>query len=170
MPIDGEIWKDVVAPFGTTHEYQISNKGRVVSLPRMRESRHTGHYNVWKGKLLKPSPQKSGHERISIRYHNRSHSLHIHNLVMWAFIGPQRLGTHIVHADCDLGNNRLENLSYGTHYYDSKAGIQSATPHSGIVIEERLQKRIEGAIDGTEDPIAVLNEIRHLIADPVATK
>ena len=164
-PIQGEIWKDIVAPFGTTSDYQVSNMGRVVSLPRMRESRQKGHFNFWKGKLLKASPQASGTARVSIRYGNRSQSVHIHNLVLWAFIGPQKKGTHVRHNDGDPGNNRLDNLSYSTHYYDSSENARDSTQMNGIVVDARLQRRIEGAINGTEDPIAVLNEIRHLVID-----
>ncbi len=160
-PHAGEIWKDVITPSGTVSDYQVSNRGRVVSLPRMRESRHEGHYNFWKGKLLKPSPQRSGHMRVSIRQDKSSYSVHVHRLVMWAFVGPQARGMHIVHKDGDLSNNALDNLAYETHWdNESRSG---AAGGATVFIGKRLIHRLESALDGDRNPVDVLSEIHRLI-------
>ncbi len=160
-PKPGEIWKDVVTPSGVVRDYRVSNMGRVVSLPRMRESRHDGHYNFWNGKLLKPSPQRSGHMRVSIRQDKSSYSVHVHRLVIWAFVGPQGRGVHIVHKDGDLSNNRLDNLMYAVHWGNgASAGSEAGT---AVFISRRLFHRLESALDNDRDPADVLAEIKDLV-------
>jgi hypothetical protein len=95
--------------------------------------------------------------------------VHIHRLVMWAFVGPQEKGVHVRHLDGDPQNNRLENLAYGSPWDDitdtfRPAGITgSGITETGVVIGRALEKRIRAALDGNANPHQVLTDILELL-------
>ena len=109
-----EIWKDIPGYEGL---YQVSNLGRVKSLPHWIQRRNVLTGGVSKvltpEKILKPQPQKSGHLDVKLGTHPAKHH-RIHRLVMLAFCGPCPPGMEVCHNDSDPTNNRLDNLRYDT--------------------------------------------------------
>ncbi len=110
-----EIWKDVV---GYENKYQVSNLGRVRSLDRF--IKNTGSFGDAKfvrikGKLLKPRTSKSkglktGYYRVLLSGKNYC----IHKLVANAFIPNPLKKPQVDHIDCDISNNKVENLKWVT--------------------------------------------------------
>lgn len=107
-----EIWKDIP---GYEGEYQVSNAGRVRSLPRLRRQKSKAgnmHDHMCPGKILKPRAKESGHLQVQLRSRNRM----VHQLVLLAFVGSCPDGMEVCHNDSDPSNNRLSNLRYDTRH------------------------------------------------------
>lgn len=97
--LEGEIWKDVVGYEGL---YQVSNLGRVKSLPK---------YNALSDRILKQN--KSGLYYAVALYKNKiSKTVVVHRLVASAFLGKSNF--HVDHIDGNRFNNRIENIRYCT--------------------------------------------------------
>jgi len=107
-----EVWRSIPKHEG----YEVSNFGRVRSLDRWIVDRR-GASRFKKGQILKVRMVESA-ERDCDRYAHvmlgRGKSRRVHQLVAWAFIGPQPAGLYVCHNDGDRRNNRDTNLYYGT--------------------------------------------------------
>lgn len=86
-----EIWR--VIP--SYPQYEVSNFGRVRELT---------------GRLLKPVPNKKGYIRACMN----GVAPQVHWLVLEAFVGPRPAGAMGRHLNDIPGDNRLENLAWGT--------------------------------------------------------
>lgn len=114
----GENWKEVV---GYESLYQVSDMGRVRSLPR-RNSRG----NILRGRILREVPTHYGY-LIVMLCHNGVIKRHtVHGLVARAFHGEPPIGSEINHIDFTPTNNRPENLEYCTHAENMKHYHQSS--------------------------------------------
>lgn len=91
-----EIWRDIPGYEGF---YQVSDLGRVKSFVRGARILKAGRNT------------KQGHVTVSLR---RNNSINVHRLVMLAFVGPCPEGFEVLHKNGVAGDNRLENLRYGT--------------------------------------------------------
>ena len=96
-----EIWKDVVGYEGL---YQVSNFGRVKSLPKKKKTPTT--IFMTKEMIKKPYLCK-GYLRVNLM--GKSHFVHV--LVAEAFIGERR-GLTVNHIDECKTNNNVDNLEY----------------------------------------------------------
>ncbi len=90
----GEIWKDIR---GYESLYQVSNLGRVKSIPR----------EGTKGGFLKPSISKSGYLCVTLSKNNKTKRFPIHRLVANNFL-------EVNHKDGNKLNNKLNNLEFVT--------------------------------------------------------
>lgn len=101
---------------GYVGEYEVSDRGRVRSLPRTITyvsprsgnpvSRPAG------GVVLKASSHcKSGHQMVALRSQKL---FYVHHLVLAAFVGPKPEGMEALHRDGNPANNDLSNLRWGT--------------------------------------------------------
>lgn len=105
MNIMQEIWKDIK---GYEELYQVSNLGRVKSLPK------SGKNNaILKERILKLRINDNGYCIVDL-YKNKSRKVKkVHRLVMESFIGENKY-LDIKHKDGNKQNNKLENLEYCT--------------------------------------------------------
>lgn len=131
-----ERWRWVVGHEG---QYQVSNLGRVRSVDRevWVESYRTtsglvreGSLRKFKGQLLRPGPQQSGHVSVAI---GKGNSRQVHQLVLEAFRGPCPEGHEGLHKNHNPGDNRLSNLKWGTRseniLMDYAAGVRKVHPN-----------------------------------------
>ena len=123
-----ELWKPVVGYEGL---YEVSNKGRVRSLPR--SSRNNQGLFIRKGKILKPSLNSTGYERVPLtdQYANKRLRF-VHRLVAEAFV-PHATDEDVVnHKDFNPLNNCVDNLEwttrYGNYLYSLERGRFNRTP------------------------------------------
>lgn len=103
-----EEWKDIKDYEGL---YQVSNFGRVRSLPK---EWITGWNNVKRkhsGFILKPS-NHGGYLAVTLSKNKINKYKSVHRLVLQAFIGESNLDCN--HKDGDKSNNYLNNLEYCT--------------------------------------------------------
>lgn len=108
-----EVWKDIK---GYEGEYQISNRGRIKSLPK--EKLHdsiSGTKYTTKEKIMKPADNCRGYMCTMIGRNEKSRTVSIHRLVAEAFIpNPDNL-PEVNHIDGDKKNNNVENLEWVSH-------------------------------------------------------
>ena len=94
--------------------YEASSMGRVRSLDKVVPHLRYGAYTI-RGKTLKLSTlNKYGHLRVGIYSEGRQRVRLVHHLVLETFVGPRPEGACCRHLDGDPGNNRPENLKWGT--------------------------------------------------------
>lgn len=134
-----EIWKDI-----PNHEgrYQVSNIGRVRSLPRY-VSNHTGNVLI-KGKVLKQRPDKKGYMRIDFNDSNGiAHYYGVHRLVASAFIPNPENKPQVNHIDGNKANNIVTNLEWCTNSENQKhaykTGLNYVTGRAGKPKKEVCQ-------------------------------
>jgi hypothetical protein len=104
------VWKDVPdVPW-----YQVSNDGRVKSLPRTvvkpRPNRQPFVMHVKGGELV--TPINKGYKVVKLGTYTKS--VGVHQLMMRAFVGHPN-GLVVNHKDGNKLNNTLENLEYVTN-------------------------------------------------------
>lgn len=101
-------WRD--AP-GYEGLYRVSDSGDIWSCRRRR--------------IMKPEVLEAGHLRVDLaRGDGTRQREFLHRIILRAFVGPRPDGMVVRHLDGDPGNNRVENLKYGTH---SENALDSVT-------------------------------------------
>ena len=101
-----EIWKDVVGYEGL---YQVSNLGRVKSLPRYDT---VGRYHS--GTILSDCDNGNGYRVVGFNVNGKQKMFTIHRLVATTFIPNLNNYGYVNHIDGDKSNNRVDNLEWCT--------------------------------------------------------
>lgn len=106
---------------------------------------------------MRPSVQTGGYLIVTLSHPSRRRKSHlVHKLILLAFVGPPRPGQQCRHDNRVRGDNRLENLSWGTPQENSADRIRHGTTAKGAknggaklteeqVHEMRRLRRDEGA-------------------------
>jgi hypothetical protein len=107
-----ERWLPVIGYEGL---YEVSDHGRVRSLPRIVLARRNGGVfpRKVKGFLLAHSKNSYGYPMVMLCINGAKKWKPVHTLVMRAFVGPSN-GLDVRHLDGSRENNVLTNLCYGT--------------------------------------------------------
>lgn len=104
------MWKTVVGYPG----YEVSDAGDVLSLLR-RVPCACGSTRTQYGRLLKAAIAKNGYRVVTLRRHNRSHTVYVQRLVAAAFVPrSEPEATVVMHLGDDKTDNRAVNLAWGT--------------------------------------------------------
>ena len=115
-----EIWKDIK---GYEGYYQVSNLGNVRSVERIVDY-SDGIKRLRKGSILKAEKNRNGYLRITLSKSSKVKKMMIHRLVAQAFIpNPSNL-PEINHKDEVKTNNRVGNLEWCSHLYNSRYGTR----------------------------------------------
>lgn len=108
-----EIWKDIEGYEGL---YQVSNLGRVKSLPRFRNNQFNGSEIIMKPHFI------NGYLNIMLVKDGIKKRFFVHRLVACAFIpNPYNL-PFVNHKDENKENNCVDNLEWCTAKYNSNYG------------------------------------------------
>lgn len=103
-----EMWKDIPEYEGF---YQVSNLGRVRSLPRSVPHKRFGSINR-RGQVLSERTDKRGYHQARLQRDGRSTYPKVHRLVATLFLeNPENL-PQVNHKDLDKSNNTIENLEW----------------------------------------------------------
>ena len=119
-----ERWKPVV---GWESHYEVSDRGRVRSLPRRGRKRN----RMYGGMVLKSYPCDGGHRHISLSRDCKSKFYKVHRLVLLAFVGPCPDGHECCHNNGIAWDNRLENLRWGTRKENAADSVAHGTYYHG---------------------------------------
>jgi hypothetical protein len=111
---NNEIWKDIA---GYEKMYQVSNLGRIRSLPR-RDKRN----RFWNGNILKSQVNKYGYLSVKLTKDGKSKRYMVHRLVATAFLPNQNHCKEINHKDENKQNNSVDNLEWCTRSYNVTYG------------------------------------------------
>lgn len=115
-----EIWKDVVGYEGL---YQVSNLGRIKSLPRHRVVGWANY--ISKEKIIKQSNHRQGYKIVLLHKDGECKTYKVHRLVAIAFI-PNKKGYRCVnHKDENKSNNIVDNLEWCNHSYNNNYGTRN---------------------------------------------
>lgn len=103
---------------------------RATEVPRFPGYSVTTDGRVWSskkgGRWMRLKLDKDGYVCVCL-YHERKHYVHVHTLVLEAFVGPKPSGMECCHGDGDRTNNRLENLRWGTSGENYKDCVKHGT-------------------------------------------
>lgn len=124
---EDEIWKDIKY---YEHIYQVSNKGRVKSLKRMKKIKNNRLQPVPE-RIRSPSINKGGYSIIQLWKDNLVVYCLVSRLVLETFIGPCPNDMECCHNDGDPSNNRLENLRWDTRSGNMSDRITHGTHNRG---------------------------------------
>jgi hypothetical protein len=128
--------------------YEVSDRGRVRSLSRYIRNPP----QLCGGRVLKPTPNKTGHLQIALSGPGGGRRTHrVHRLVLEAFVGPCPPGLMGCHGNGNPADNRLENLRWdtakgnaadsirhGTCYFINTKGRRTACPLGHKLVEYNL--------------------------------
>lgn len=112
-----ENWRDVVGYEGI---YQVSNLGRVKSLPRAvfvkKSNNHTygsriNHTRVVDEIIMKQQNVR-GYKKVCLSKNGFQKPLYVHRIVMSSFVENPRGLPYVNHKDGDKHNNNLNNLEW----------------------------------------------------------
>lgn len=104
--------------------YMVSNKGRVMSVPK-RAARSNGYVVSYEGQVLSPSKNKKGYPSVNLHRDGKGWMRTVHRLVAETFIpNPENLPS-VNHIDEDKTNNNVENLEWCTVEYNNNYGTRN---------------------------------------------
>lgn len=115
MTIEEE-WRPVV---GYEQVYSVSSFGRI-----RRDKQSPG---AVKGRILKTSKGHRGHLAVDLSNGPHARSYSVHRLVLEAFVGPCPEGMEALHGDGIPGNNRVDNLRWGTKHENRMDSVKHGT-------------------------------------------
>lgn len=116
--IQEEIWKDII---GFEGYYQVSNFGRVKSLPRKVNSPIRNNKTIIrKERILKLGTLPLGYKQIRLQVGNLDETIRVHRLVAKHFIDNPKLFPIINHIDANPSNNHFKNLEWCTQSHNIK--------------------------------------------------
>lgn len=158
-----ERWLPVV---GFEGFYEVSDQGRVRSLdrtvPQGGRSVGLGRTRVVPGRVLRAAVnrQRGGYRQVNLIAHGKQHQRRVGRLVAAAFLGPCPLDQEVRHGFGGSADDRLENLSYGTHVQNCADRITHGTHLQGekcpqARLSEADVRRIKSGIEPAEMLAAV---------------
>lgn len=154
-----EVWKDIPGYEGA---YQVSNMGRVKSLPRTSPITYPDGrtvLRVLKCRILTPCINKHGYESLVLRKDGQDRTHEIQRLVAEAFIGPRPPGQETRHLDGNRLNNRADNLAYGTRSQNQLDLYDYRGYHHRLRVEDVLDIRARIAAGETGRSIAKIYSV-----------
>lgn len=119
LPIE-EQWRPVPGYEGL---YEVSDQGRVRSLPRNFVRKDGRRYNR-EGRIRKVSWDSSGHAQVQLYRDDKADMQLVHRLVLRAFVGEPPTGLIGCHNDGDPSNNSVGNLRWDTHLSNNLDTVQ----------------------------------------------
>lgn len=112
--------------------YEVSNGGRVRSLPRII-TLSNGVNQPLKGKILSPANDgRTSHLRVNLFRGGKGTSTHVHRAVLEAFVGPCPDGMEACHWNDDPKDNRLENLRWGSRKENTLDKVRNGRHHNAV--------------------------------------
>lgn len=121
-----EIWKDIKGYEGL---YQISNLGRIKSLPRKYKNRA-----IKKEFIKSMSITPKGYLRVGLSKNNIIAYYSPHRLVAEAFIPNYNNKPCVNHKDCNPSNNVVENLEWCTYKENNSYKLHNAKKYITLLI------------------------------------
>lgn len=107
-----EEWKDIK---GYEGYYQVSNLGRVASIPRTITGKNGATYFV-DGKILSATDNGHGYKTVMLNKDSKRKRLYVHRLVAESFLPNPNHLKEVNHINEIRDDNRLENLEWISTY------------------------------------------------------
>ena len=138
-----EIWKDVP---GYEKLYQISNLGRVKSIPKISGS---GLGFMTKEKILKQQNNGNGYKVVHLSKNSKIKKNYVHQLVAITFISKDYLFHKKVvdHIDNNRKNNKLENIQIVSQRFNCSKDKKIGTSKYTGVSRQKTRKKWKAQIN-----------------------
>lgn len=137
-----EKWKPVKDFEGL---YEVSDKGRVRSVPRTIQ-RKGGGTMTYKGKVLKPDVTKQGYLKVYLSKNSKKKNCLVHRLVAEAFIPNPKGYEQVNHKNTDKADNAVSNLEWTTnlqnYVHAEKNGLRPANLRAKRVAQYTLDGKL----------------------------
>lgn len=135
-----EIWKDIK---GYENLYQVSNLGRIKSLPRfIKNGEHSSIGYITKEKILKLGISKTGYYVCSLFKNGKGKTHKVHRLVAECFLKKKKKDYNIVnHIDCNKLNNKTGNLEWCDYSHNNKEAYKNGLKEKNRVWIKECNKR-----------------------------
>lgn len=128
-----EVWKDIAGYEGL---YQVSNLGRIQSLPRINICVNRKY--IRKGKVLKGSFDKDGYLCVHLSKNAIQRKFLVHRIVAKHFVQNPNNYQQVNHKNEIVNDNRALNLEWCNCLYNIRYG-------TGIIRRAKLQTNRHGA-------------------------
>lgn len=128
--MENEIWRDIPEYEGL---YQVSNLGRVKSLPRQAKAK-SDSFRIVKEKILTPIKSSNNYLFVNLYKNDSVKNWMVHTLVAISFLNhvPDGYNTVIDHINNNKEDNRLENLQLTNAIYNSSKNRTGSSKHTGV--------------------------------------
>ena len=133
-----EVWKPVVGYEGL---YEVSNLGRVYSLPK-KWIRNKGANRSHNGKFLSVGLSSKGYPRVLLSRDGKCKIREIHQLVAEAFLDHRPCGYKIVvdHIDNNKLNNAVTNLQLISQRQNASKEVRGTSKYVGVSYDKARSK------------------------------
>ncbi len=122
-----EIWKDIKGYKGS---YQISNLGRVKSLPRTILHKN-GHKVPYCGTILTPA-KSAGYWAVALTLHNKKKTHKVHRLLAEAFIPNPENKPTVNHKNGIKTDNNILNIEWATYSENNHHAYDNGLKHGAF--------------------------------------
>ena len=114
-----EIWKDIP---GYEGYYQASNLGNIKSLPKFKKIFENKKYKT-KTKILCVEKNSRGYNRVWLIKNGERKRFFVHRLIAETFIPNPENKPCVNHIDCNIENNKADNLEWCTQKENSEYAV-----------------------------------------------
>jgi len=130
-----EIWKPVK---GYENLYEVSNLGRVKSLPKIRGGKKSVY--VKEEMFLKPILTDCGYLRVNLFKNPKQHVTFLHRIIATAFVENPNNKPFVNHLNGIKNDNRVENLEWVTSKENAKHAYETKLtgPHKRLSNETTI--------------------------------
>lgn len=144
-----EIWKDILGYEGL---YQISNHGRLKSLPKMVGR---GKRYMSKERIVSSHKSPNGYLRTHLDKEGKRHFFSVHRLVAQAFLDNPNNYPCVNHKNEIRSDNRVENLEWCSFKYNANYGTRNkkiSTAKIGHEVSCETREKLRQANLGEKSP------------------
>lgn len=133
-----EIWKDIPEYEGL---YQVSNLGRVKSLPKKLNNRYSSY--ITKEKILKLVLDDYGYYLVGLYKNRLGKNKRVHQLVAMAFLNHSPCSFKLVvdHIDGNPSNNNVENLQLLSNRENTSKGYKNKSSRFRGVCWHKIREK-----------------------------
>lgn len=122
--------------------YEVSDTGNVYSITRSIKSGRGMPLRTLAGRQLKVFTDNLGYQKFHPSHNGKKKTLHVHNAVLLAFVGPRPDRCEGAHLDGNPSNNNIANLVWATKSENERHKVLHGTCVWGeLAPGARLTKR-----------------------------